>query len=335
MPPFFLSKKNFLSRGITFIESLVTVFIFILIFGAVSAFLVMAYQSQGYSWQQAVAIDEARKGIETMIREIREARPGDDGSYPIEKAEDKEFIFYSDIDKDGQTERVRYFLGTVNSDSQTQTCVTFLDGGSCEVNFANFFSGELELAEVKVSVEGDFGRSNEYAEIYADGKYLGRICQTGCSDCAGVWQGTKTFDVRELALDNFLQLVADASPRVNDFCDWEEENHAMKARFELNWSEVFAQGQNELKKGVIDPTEQPISYPLDQEKVRVLTSYVRNLPPIFRYFDAQGQELIDLPARLKDTKVMEVYLVINVNPNRPPQDFELRSAVQLRNLKSE
>ena len=62
---------------------------------------------------------------------------------------------------------------------------------------------------------------------------------------------------------------------------------------------------------------------------------MRNVPPIFRYLDGNGNELTELPTRLKDTKVMEVYLIINIDPTRPPQDFELKSAVQLRNLKEE
>jgi len=132
--------------------------------------------------------------------------------------------------------------------------------------------------------------------------------------------------------------MADASSRVNDFCDWEEQNHAMKAKFEFSWTEDLPTGQSDLKKGIIDPTPSPIEYPADQEKITVLSSYVRNYEydlPIFKYFNETGNELLDLPARLKNTKVMEVYLVINVNPARPPQDFELKSAVQLRNLKEE
>jgi len=202
----YFNKKSF-----TLVETIVAIFIFTLALGAVTGFVVMAYRTHGYTWQQSIAIDEARRGVETMVREIREARAGDDGSYPIEKARDKEFVFYSDIDGDGATERVRYFLGTV----------------------------------------------------------------------------------------------------------------------------VSGTGQNELKKGVINPTGFPIQYPSEQEQVTILSSYVRNIPPIFRYFDAKGRELTALPARLKDTKVIEVYLVINVDPNRPPQDFELRSSVQLRNLKTE
>ncbi len=320
-------------KGFTLIETIVTIAIFTLVLGAVSGFIVMAYRVHGYTWQQSIAIGEARKGIETMIKEIREARAGEDGSYPIEYAGDKEFVFYSDIDGDGRTERVRYFLGTVDSGNQVQECVTFDDGGSCSVTFSNFLSGTLESAQVKVSVEGDFGWWREYAEIYAEGNYLGRVCQEGCSDCAGMWQGTTIFDVTAQARDGFLQLTADASRWVNDFCDWIKPNHAMKAKFEFSWREILPGAEHKLKKGVITPRGDPPTYPLEEEEISILTSYVRNVPPIFKYFDGEGNELIELPARLKDTKVMEVYLVINVDPNRPPQDFELRSSVQLRNLK--
>jgi prepilin-type N-terminal cleavage/methylation domain-containing protein len=321
--------------GFTLIETLVTIVIFALILGAVASAIVLLYRTQGFTFQQAVAIDEARKGVETMVEEIRGAKYGDDGSYPIEKATDKEFVFYSDIDQDSATEKVRYFLGTENAGNQEQQCVTFSDGGSCSVNFSNFLSGELTSAQVRISVEGDLGLSQEYAELYADGQSLGRICQSGCSDCAGAWQGTVTFDVTEQASDNSIIFLADATSPVDNVCDWQEQNHALKARFEFSWAENITSGAADFKKGVIEPVGSPVEYPPDAEKVTTLSSYVRNVPPIFRYFDSNGAELTELPTRLKDTKVMEVYLIINVDPTRPPQDFELRSAVQLRNLKEE
>lgn len=322
-------------KGFTLIETIVTISIFALMMGAVSGFIIMAYRTHSYTWQQSTAINEARKGIETMVKEIREARPGDNGSYPIILAQDKEFIFYSDIDKDGETERVRYFLGSVGSGTQTKECVTYADGGSCSVSFSDFLAGFLVSASVKISIEGDFGSSQEYAEVYAEGAYLDRVCRTGCSDCAANWQGDETFDVTVQAGDNSIQFTADATSQVNDICDWQQPNHAMKARFEFSWTEDTSGGETEFKKGVINPTVSPIEYPSDQEEVSVLSSYVRNAPPIFRYFNENGDELINLPARLKDTKVMEVYLIVNVNPNRTPNNFELKSAVQLRNLKEE
>jgi len=317
-------------KSFTLIETIVTIAIFTLIFGAVAGFIVMAYRIHDYTWQQSIAIGEARRGIEAMVKEIREARAGEDGSYPIEHAGDKEFIFYSDIDNNGKTERVRYFLGTVNSGSQIKQCQTSVRGGTCSVAFSNFLKGKLTSAQVKVSVDGDFGSRREYAEIFADGTKIGEICKTGCSDCPGTWQGTTIFDVKNQASDNSISFLADATFRVDPLCP-----HSMKAKFEFSWTETLPGFEHELKKGVIKPVGDPITYPLGQEEVSILSSYVRNLPPIFRYFDGKGNELIDLPARLKDTKVMEVYLVINVDPNRPPQDFELKSAVQLRNLKKE
>lgn len=322
-----------MKKAFSLIETLVVIGIFGIVIIAVFTVVLILYRTQSYGWQQSVAVDEARRGVKTMVKEIREARFGDDGSFPIERAADKEFVFYSDIDKDGATERVRYFLGTVNSGVETQECVTFFDGGSCNVSFSDFLEGTLQSATVEVSVEGDFGWSIEYADIYADSQYLGRSCNSGCSDCPGSWQGTTAFDVTEMATDGNIQFTADASAFVNDFCDWQEENHAMKARFVLTWEEEVAGLDNEFKKGVTNPVGQPATYPLEQEEISTLSYYVRNAPPIFQYFNEDGDVIVEHPARLVDTKMMKVFLIVNVNPDKAPYNFELESYVQLRNLK--
>jgi len=173
------------------------------------SFVIYVYRAYGYNFEQISAINEARKGIEKMVKEIREARYGADGSFPIAEAGDFQFIFYSDIDKDNQVERVRYFL----------------DG-------------------------------------------------------------------------------------------------------------------TDLKKGVVDPSGDPPQYILSGEVISILSVYVRNgAIPVFTYYN--GDWPIDtlnnpLPTltRLTDTKLMHVYLKINVDPQRPPTDFELESDVQIRNLKT-
>lgn len=304
--------------------------VFALALGAVMTFISLAYKSQGYTWQQAIAINEARRGVETMVREIREAKTGEDGSYAIEKAEDKEFIFYSDIDKNGDIERVRYFLGTANSGGQTQECQTLEKGGTCSVSFADFLLGTLTSAQVKVSVDGDFGLNKEYAEIFADGQKQGDLCKNGCADCPNAWQGTIIYDVRNQAEDGTLQMLADARSDVDPQCPY-----AMKAKFEFSFSEDLGGLAHEFRKGVIQPVGDPASYPADQEQIYVLSSFVRNVPPIFEYFDAQGDKIIEYPARLIDTKLMKVFLSVDQNPDRDPPPFELESAVQLRNLKQE
>ncbi|MDP3004262.1 MAG: hypothetical protein Q8N43_02030, partial [Candidatus Azambacteria bacterium] len=172
-------------------------------------------------------------------------------------------------------------------------------------------------------------------EVYADGQKLSNFCQSGCSDCAGVWQGVATFDVLNQAGDNSITFLADATSKVDPSCNWEEPNHAMKAQFELNWTEEIVGAEHELRKGVIEPTSSPVKYLSDQEKVTVLSSYVRNAPPIFEYFDKDGNKILDYPARLIDTKLIKVFLVVDVEEERQPPPYELESSVRLRNLKNE
>ena len=322
-------------RGFTLIESLVTVVVFTLATIALMGFISLGYKVYGYTKEQSIAINEARKGIEIMVKEIRQARQGDNGSYAIEKADDKEFVFYSDIDGDGKTEKVRYFLGITDSGTLTKECVSFSQGGTCGVSFSGFLTGTLKSAQIQISIEGDLGASNEYADISLDGRNLGAFCKSQCTDCAGTWQGTATFDVTNDANDGFLGFLADASNRVDASCNWQNPNHSMKARFELSWTEEVIGSGHQFKKGVIKPIGAPPTYPPAQEEITILSSYVRNTPPIFQYFDVNNEEINILPARLKDTKLMKVYLVINSNPERPPQDFGLESFVQLRNLKTE
>jgi len=187
---------------------LLSIAVFCLVLGGLLGLILGGYRAYDYSFQQTQATAEAEQGIETMVKEIKEAITGDDGSYIIERANDYEFVFFSDIDKDGAIERLKYFI----------------DG-------SNF------------------------------------------------------------------------------------------------------------KKEVIDPTGSPPFYITDKTnpdysgKTLILSKYVRNQPPIFHYFDNNLQELPP-PARLKDTKLMRVYLVINVDPSLPPQDFVLESDIQLRNLKT-
>jgi len=330
-----MSNKKQTTKGFTLIETIITIAIFAFVMTAITSFITIIYKSHAYTFQQSTAINEARKGIETMVRELREAKMGDDGSYIIEKADNHEIIFYSDIDKDGDTERIRYFV--YESDSLTNDCVTYNESSSCDVDFPNFSGAAIDSAEVEVCVEGDLNSGNEYVEIFADGNYLGTLCQAGCNECGGVWEGCATFDVTEQAADGSILFTADGSSRVGSggggFCDWQEEDHSMKARFIFSWTEI-AGGENAiLKKGVINPSDYPIEYPQDQEEISILSQYVKNTLPVFRYFDGDGNELA-APTRLGETKLMRVYLSINVDPERAPKYFELESNVQIRNLKT-
>jgi len=196
-------------RGVTVIELLLAMSVFILIILGFYSYVIRGYRSVTFGTEQIDAIREAEIGIQQLTREIREASTAEDGSYALELAGDQEIIFYSDIDQDVYTERVRYTLnGTI------------------------------------------------------------------------------------------------------------------------------------LEKGVTEPSGDPLTYNLAQEIVTTAVKYVNNQTmPIFTYYnqdypyDTENNPL-PAPARLIETKLINIMLRVNVTPAVAPNDFDVQSDVQLRNLKT-
>jgi type II secretory pathway pseudopilin PulG len=202
-------------KSFTLIETLVVIFVFSVVIMMTGNFIVMGYKMQSYTYHQSIAINEARKGIEVMVKEIREAQTGESGAHIIEDAQEKEFVFYSDIDNDDRVEKIKYFI----------------DDGNNE----------------------------------------------------------------------FKKLVYEPN-------DW--------TFFDLENAEI---GQ--------------IFYPTEPSRELTICQYLVDSPPsIFAYFNADGEELFELPAIKKYTKTIKVRLLINVNPKRAPDAFELSSKASLRNL---
>ncbi len=101
-------------QGFTLIETVAVISMTALIFAAVSWAIVSFYRANAFIIQQSFAVNNARKGVEKMVKEIREATYSDTGSYPIVSASSSEFIFYSNVDRDNKVERVRYTLNGIN-----------------------------------------------------------------------------------------------------------------------------------------------------------------------------------------------------------------------------
>lgn len=97
-------------KGFTLIETIISILVFTIVIASISVFIFTIYQNYYTGYRKSRAINEAKEGIERTVQEIRMAGIGEDGAYPIEKADDFQLIIYSDIDRDGKRERVNYFL---------------------------------------------------------------------------------------------------------------------------------------------------------------------------------------------------------------------------------
>ncbi len=101
-------------KGFTLIEVVITLGILSFLMAGIYGFFIESYNFQTFVSEQNDAVSTARDGVEQLVYEIREAAPADTGAYTIELADEQELIFFSDVDADVLTERIRYFLDGTN-----------------------------------------------------------------------------------------------------------------------------------------------------------------------------------------------------------------------------
>ncbi|XLQ19908.1 MAG: prepilin-type N-terminal cleavage/methylation domain-containing protein [Candidatus Moraniibacteriota bacterium] len=101
-------KKTY--KGVTFVEMIVTIAITSIVMLGASLFFVKMWTMNHFAIKSGVASFVASNAVEDAINTMRKAQQAQNGAFPIELADDHEFIFYADYDNDGIVERVRYFV---------------------------------------------------------------------------------------------------------------------------------------------------------------------------------------------------------------------------------
>lgn len=105
-----MKHSHTLTHGFTLVETIVATFLFVGLVGAVSGFAIFFFKNFSFSFEEQQSVNLIQGAVTRISRDIREARTGNQGAWPIIFAGDNEFIFYSDVTNDGRTDRVRYFL---------------------------------------------------------------------------------------------------------------------------------------------------------------------------------------------------------------------------------
>ena len=99
-----------MKRGFTLIEVMVSSVIMVVLAASVLGLQYILSNSQLSAFNSYTAVEEANSIISAITFELRSLQPADTGAYPLEVAGDNEIVFYSDVDYDGDVERVRYSL---------------------------------------------------------------------------------------------------------------------------------------------------------------------------------------------------------------------------------
>ncbi|MEY4746965.1 MAG: hypothetical protein RLZZ416_14 [Candidatus Parcubacteria bacterium] len=98
------------TSGMTLIESVVWVMVFTAATIALTSSVLYFYRTSNYAIQQAAATASAQRGIDAMIRSIREASYASNGAYPVVSLGANDVRFYADVDTDSGVEQVHYYL---------------------------------------------------------------------------------------------------------------------------------------------------------------------------------------------------------------------------------
>lgn len=174
-------------QGMTLVEALVAICLFAVASALVASFIIFSLRSHLRINEEALATDKVNLNIQNMVEELRKMRTGENGSFPIGLASSNEIIFYADINKDGLTEKINYFL----QDDNLMKSVIIPTGEPLEYPIEN--AKITKLAETVVN--------DEEAPMF---KYLG-IDPLGEGENIELSQPTDLFRVRLVT----VSLIAD------------------------------------------------------------------------------------------------------------------------------
>lgn len=96
--------------GMTLMELMVAIFIVLIAMEGFTLLFLRSWKTNGFILETGLAASAASRAVNIAVSELRKIRQGDNGDYPIEAGDDFDMTAYIDIDGDGITERVHYFL---------------------------------------------------------------------------------------------------------------------------------------------------------------------------------------------------------------------------------
>lgn len=105
-----MRKKTITGKGMSLIEMVMAIAVTAIALQGFSILFFSSWQSNHFVYEEGVASSFAARGVDTVVNALRKARQADNGDFPLEEVTANSIKFYADIDKDGITERVHYFL---------------------------------------------------------------------------------------------------------------------------------------------------------------------------------------------------------------------------------
>jgi len=148
-------------------------------------------------------------------------------------------------------------------------------------------------------------------------------------DAARIGVAAMVKDIREAdyADTGAFPLISAGANDFSFYSDIDGDGSKEKVRFFVS--------ANDFMTGVTESAGIPPVYS-GAESISMVAQYVRNIEngtPIFRYYDNAGAEITNY-TNVSKIVFVKVDLVVNVNPETLPNEFDLHSSASIRNLKT-
>lgn len=133
--PYLRTKPNVphTLRGMTLVEMLMAIAVMGIVMQGFSYLFLRSWDTNKFILEEGLASTSASRANSQILIQLRGVKQADNGAYPIASADDFDLTIYADIDSDGTTERVHYFLDLPND--QMKRGVTEPDSSTLPVSY--------------------------------------------------------------------------------------------------------------------------------------------------------------------------------------------------------
>ena len=105
-----MQKAGKTRKALSLIDTIIAIGIFALGIQAFTLVFIKVWNNNAFIVEEGEASLIASRMVNEAVKNIRKARQGDNGAYPVQSGDDYNLNLYIDFDNDGLTERVHYFL---------------------------------------------------------------------------------------------------------------------------------------------------------------------------------------------------------------------------------
>jgi hypothetical protein len=188
------------------------------------------------------------------------------------------------------------------------------------------------LIAIAILIIGMMGFTMLFTRSWQHNSYTLEMGQASMVASQGVNQLVRYLREVRQGDDGSYPVVSADDNSITAFSDYDRDGKTERLHFYKN-------GTN-LMMGIREPSAGfPVTYSSGDAETRVFIPNVVNdaSTPIFAYYDANYPEdsvnnPIPTPATVPNIRLIRITLHINIDPNRPPDNVQIQSFAEIRNL---